>query len=193
MWQGAWRMCFVVTLAIGVASVVRASENLVGVYSDALGDSACVSGLGPTICYVVASNVANSDGILGWQFALRIQGSGWLFAPALPPDSINIESFPRMRVGCAAPIPNADQMVLLTFSAYSSGPAHVYIDPLTPFDPALLLLASNSELVHLDFEYGGYGAPVFAMGGADCPALNTEAGVVADEQSSWGATKIRYR
>lgn len=185
--------CALAALVVGNASLALAAGNLIGVYLDTVESATCESGSGPITCYVVASNVTDGQGVLGWQFALRVQGDGWIFSPIMPAQSINLELFPRMRVGCATPIPHEDRMVLMSFSAFAGGPTSVFMEPLSPTDPILILLDPDLGLVQPGFEYGGFGEPVFAMGGADCPDRNTEGGVVADEALSWGGVKSLYR
>lgn len=180
-------------VVLGAASPVLSAVNALGVYSDSAGLVACESGSGPMTCYVLVSDVTDPVGISGWQFALRISPAGWMYSPQLPANSINLESFPRMRVGCATPLPTSTETLLLTFTAFSGSATSIYIDELAPSDPIFLIMASSSELERARFAYGGIGQPVFSMGGAACPERNVNGGVVETESASWGGVKSLYR
>jgi hypothetical protein len=183
----------VALMVLGAAHPVQSAVNAIGVYSDATGQTVCEPGAGPMTCFVMVSDVTDPVGISGWQFALRISPTGWLLSPQLPANSINLESFPRMRVGCATPLPTSTVTLLLTFTALSGSAASIYIDELAPNDPILLCMASSSELERGRFAFGGLGQPVFSMGGAACPERNVNGGVVETESASWGGVKSLYR
>lgn len=172
---------------------VLAVNNLLGVYADSTGAIACTAETGAIACYVVVTDLSDAVGVDAWQFALSIDGAGFLFAPSLPAGSINLENFPRMRVGCAFPVAAAPVAVLLSFSAYAVGPASVYIERLSPIDPILLHVVDQDMLIQPQFAYGGSGLPVFSLGGAVCPTRNTSGGVVVVERTLWGDIKAQFR
>lgn len=170
-----------------------AANNLLGVYADSTGTSACVAASGLVKCYVVLSDVSDSVGVSGWQFALRIDSGGAIFAPEFPEHSLNLEQFPRMMLGCATPVPAQNKMVLMSFSAFATGPASIYVDRLSESLPVLVSLAAAGQLRQVGYEYGGYELPVFAFGGADCPVANDSGGIVRSEDLNWGNLKASYR
>jgi hypothetical protein len=180
-------------MALPIAVPASAADNMLGVYADSTGTSACTAATGLVTCYVVLSNVSDSVGVSGWQFALRIDSGGAIFAPEFPEHSLNVEQFPRMMLGCGTPVPAQDRMVLMSFSAYANGPASIYVDRLSESLPVLVSLASTGQLRQVDYEYGGFDLPVFAFGGATCPVKNIPGGVVRSAELTWGNLKAAYR
>lgn len=182
-------------LAVLLFACPCAAVNSIGVYADSLATSPCTALPGMVTCYVVMTDVADTVGISGWQFALRIDSGGYVFSPMFPAGSINLEEFPRMLLGCATPIPQSSAVKLMSFTALPIGPTSIYIDRLSSTYPVLVVLASTGESARVTFAYGGNGAPVFAMAGAPCPPPNDPlgGGVVPAANSSWGGIKAMFR
>ena len=170
-----------------------AAPNVIGVYSDSLGTTACVDTRGLIKCYVVVSELSDPIGVGGWQFQLEASAGVSLLNESYPVSVLNMEIFPRLLVGCTEPILTDETIVLFDFHVWTKRPGSIFLRELDEQTPVAFFGAFHGDIVQFQYDFGGPSDPVFSFGGAPCPFPNQEIGFVPVQSMSWSRVKSQFR